>query len=248
MSRQKKGQPVIDGPSEEAVAEYLKSYPDFFERHSSLFADLTLAHETGGPATSLLERQIALLRQRNRETEEQLKDLVSVAKLNSSLVEKIHQLSLAIIAEATVAGRLKALEKSLNKDFAADRAVLVLFKSNQGMSCFQEDTFVRVLDQKDSELRPFEGFLKSKAIRCGLINSKQRIFLFGREASEADPTVTSAVMMPLGRDCKQGFLVIGSYDANHFHPGQRIDLLNRLNELVSMVLDQHPDAAQDCAS
>ena len=55
-------------------------------------------------------------------------------------------------------------------------------------------------------------------------------------------------MMPLGRDCKQGFLVIGSYDANHFHPGQRIDLLNRLNELVSMVLDQHPDAAQDCAS
>ena len=90
MSRQKKGQPVIDGPSEEAVAEYLKSYPDFFERHSSLFVDLRLAHETGGPATSLLERQIALLRQRNRETEEQLKDLVSVAKLNSSLVEKIH--------------------------------------------------------------------------------------------------------------------------------------------------------------
>ena len=248
MSRQKKGQPVIDGLSEEAVAEYLKSYPDFFKRHSSLFADLRLAHETGGPATSLLERQIALLRQRNRETEEQLKDLVAVAKLNSSLVEKIHQLSLAIIAEATVAGRLKILKKSLNKDFAADRAVLVLFKSNQGRSYFQEDTFVRVLDQKDSRLGPFEGFLKSKTTRCGPINSKQQIFLFGREANETDPTVTSAVMMPLGRDCKQGFLVIGSYDANHFHPGQRIDLLNKLSELVSMVLDQRPDAVQDRAS
>ena len=91
MSRQKKEQPVKDGPSEEAVAEYLRSYPDFFARHSSLFADLRLVHKTGGPATSLLERQIALLRQRNRETEEQLKDLVSVAKLNNSLVEKIHQ-------------------------------------------------------------------------------------------------------------------------------------------------------------
>ena len=161
---------------------------------------------------------------------------------------KIHQLSLEIIAEATVAGRLKVLKKSLNKDFAADRAVLVLFKSNQGMSYFQEDTFVRVLDQKDSRLGPFEGFLKSKTIRCGPINSKQRIFLFGREANEADPAVTSAVMMPLGKDCKRGFLVIGSYDANHFHPGQRIDLLNRLSELVSMVLDQHPDAVQDRAS
>lgn len=239
---------MIDGPSEEAVVEYLKNYPDFFERHSSLFADLRLAHEMGGPATSLIERQIALLRQRNRETEEQLKDLVSVAKLNNSLVEKIHQLSLEIIAEATVAGRLKVLKKSLNKDFAVDRAVLVLFKSNQGMSYFQEDTFVRVLDQKDSRLGPFEGFLKSKTIRCGPLNSKQRIFLFGREVNEADPAVTSAVMMSLGKDCKRGFLVIGSYDANHFHPGQRIDLLNRLSELVSMVLDQHPDAAQDRAS
>ncbi len=248
MSGRKKRQLVTDGLSEEAVAEYLKSHPDFFERHSSLFADLRLAHETGGPATSLLERQIAILRQRNRETEEQLKELVSVAKLNNSLVEKIHQLSLAMIAEATVAGRLKVLKKNLDKDFAADRAVLVLFKSNQGMSYFQDDTFLRVLDRKDSGLRHFEGFLTSKAIRCGPINSKQRIFLFGQEANEADPTVTSAAMMPLGKDCKQGFLVIGSHDANHFHPGQRIDLLNRLNELVSMVLNQQPNAVQDCAN
>lgn len=244
MSQQKNEQVPTEGVSEETISGYLRSHSDFFDRHSSLLMALKLPHETGGPAISLLERQAAILRERNGELERQFKDLLAVAKLNNVLVEKIHQLSLQMISETKFAGRLGVLEKSLTHDFKADCAVLVLFKPPREVSDAHRGPFLRVVDRKDPTLGPFASFLKSKTTRCGPMNSEQWATLF---ESEAD-TVGSAVMLPLGEKCKQGFLVIGSYDVDHFHPGMRIDLLNRLGELVSVALEQHPDAVQGRAS
>jgi uncharacterized protein YigA (DUF484 family) len=56
--------------------------------------------------------------------------------------------------------------------------------------------------------------------------------LFEREAD----SIASAAMLPLGRDTSLGFLVIGSRDAAHFHPGKRMDFLTRIGELVSIAL------------
>src|SRR5690606_2190854 len=90
MSQQKKNEAALGEPfSEEAVADYLQRRPEFFERHPTLLLRLKLPHETNGFTVSLIERQVSMLRQRNGELERQLKDLISVAKVNDSLVEKI---------------------------------------------------------------------------------------------------------------------------------------------------------------
>ena len=52
--------------TDEAIAEYLLANPDFFTRNSDLLADLQLPHSTGGAATSLIERQVSMLRGRNQ--------------------------------------------------------------------------------------------------------------------------------------------------------------------------------------
>jgi uncharacterized protein YigA (DUF484 family) len=44
-------------------------------------------------------------------------------------------------------------------------------------------------------------------------------------------------MVPIGEGAKYGFLTVGSRDANQFHPGQRVDFLKRLGELVEIALD-----------
>ena len=121
------GAPLADAVSEEPIADYLKSHPDFFERHPSLMLGLKLPHRAGGAAISLVERQVSMLRQRNAQLERQLKDLVAVAKQNDTLVEKIHQLCLKLMRAPTLAARLEQLETGLREDFAAERAVLVLF-------------------------------------------------------------------------------------------------------------------------
>jgi uncharacterized protein len=48
--------------------------------------------------------------------------------------------------------------------------------------------------------------------------------------------VSSAALVPLGADASLGFLIIGSRDPDHFHPGKRMDFLARLGELLSVAL------------
>jgi len=53
--------------SDNSVADYLQTYPDFFERNSQLLTKLRLPHVRDGASTvSLVERQVEVLRERNQ--------------------------------------------------------------------------------------------------------------------------------------------------------------------------------------
>lgn len=231
MSQRKSEATVAETFSEEDIAEYLHSHPDFFDRHSNLLMGLKLAHQPGSAAVSLVERQVAMLRQRNSELERQLKDLVAVAKDNHALVEKIHQLAVNLMEPRTGVERMEILETSLREDFLAERAVLVLFDSlPEGVPV--DDGFVKVVDRDDAGLKAFGSFLKSGRPRCGLLRGRQKHFAFGDNASE----INSAALIPLGDHTELGFIVIGSRDPDYFHPGKGMDFLSRLGELVSVAV------------
>jgi uncharacterized protein len=230
MSQQKK-EAAIEAFSEEAVAHYLQGRPDFFERHGTLLLRLKLPHETNGFTVSLIERQVSMLRQRNADLERQLKDLIAVAKVNDALIEKIHQLSVRMLGSADPAERLEQLETSLREDFGAERAALVLF-SGGSRDLGERPGFVRRIARDDPELRPFSAFIQGGRARCGPLRERQKAVLFDREAD----SIASAAMLPLGADSSVGFLVIGSRDPAHFHPGKRLDFLNRIGELISVAL------------
>lgn len=213
-----------------AITDYLTSHPDFFERHSALLLGLKLPHSAGGAAISLVERQVSMLRQRNAQLDRQLKELVAVAKQNDALVEKIHQLGLKLMRAPTLPARLAQLETSLREDFAAQRAVLVLFPEATPDSAVHEG-FVKRLAADDEAVRPFATFLRAAKPRCGPLRDRQKN-IFDRDAD----TVTSAALVPLGQDAQLGFLIIGSRDPEHFHPGKRTDFLARLGELLAVII------------
>src|SRR6185436_5879274 len=144
------GAPLTETISEDSIADYLKSHPDFFERHGTLVLGLKLPHRAGGATISLVERQVSMLRQRNAQLERQLKDLVAVAKQNDVLVEKIHQLCLKLMRAPTLLQRLERLETGLREDFAAERAVLVLFPAAPAEAV--RDGFVRRANPDDADV------------------------------------------------------------------------------------------------
>ena len=232
MSQQKSGAATTHGEEfpESAIADYLKSHPDFFERHPLILLGLKLPHRTGGSAISLVERQVSMLRQRNAQVERQFKDLVAVAKTNDALVEKIHQLGLKLMRASDLPARLEALETGLREDFGAERAVLVLF-ADKAPATAQREGFVRRLSAEDADVKPFAAFLRAAKPRCGPLRDRQK-YIFERDAD----TVSSAALVPLGADAGLGFLIIGSGDPDHFHPGKRMDFLARLGELLSVAL------------
>ena len=223
------GAPLTETLSEDSISDYLKRHPDFFERHGSLVLGLKLPHRTGGASISLVERQVSMLRQRNGQLERQLKDLVAVAKQNDALVEKIHQLCLKLMRAPNLGLRLEQLETGLREDFAAERAVLVLFPAAPEGAV--REGFVRRLGADDVDVRPFAAFLRAAKPRCGPLRDRQKN-LFDRDADE----ISSAAFVPLGPESRLGFLIIGSRDPDHFHPGKRMDFLARLGEVLAVAL------------
>ena len=231
MSQYKDEAAIEETFSEDEIAGYLHRHPDFFERHSDLLMRLKLIHQPGSAAVSLVERQVAILRQRNSELERQLKDFVAVAKDNHALVEKIHQLAVTLMEPRSGAERVEILETSLREDFLAERVVLVLFSSPLDAP-LSDGGFVKIVDRNDAGLKPFTSFLKSGQPRCGLLRGRQKAFAF--EDSKAE--INSAAFIPLGENVELGFLIIGSQDPDYFHPGKAMDFLSRLGELVTVVL------------
>ena len=222
-----------EGLSEQEVADYLRAHPGFFERHQPLLLRLKLPHESGPATVSLVERQISMLRQRNGELERQLKDLVAVAKANNQLVDNIHALAIKLLDVNDADEFLDRLETNLRENFGAERAVLMLYGDAGVFSSVDRGGFVKSVARDDASLKPFATFIKSARPRCGPLRDRQKDILFDREPE----AVVSAAMVPLGAQGHQGFLVIGSRDANHFHAGQRVDFLARLGELIGVALE-----------
>jgi uncharacterized protein YigA (DUF484 family) len=228
MSTQPKAEFVDEGLSEQAVHDFLAAHPDFFERHSTLLSSLNLPHASGG-AVSLVERQVAVLRQKELKLERRLKELIGVARENDVLASKIHELTMRLLAAGDLGSTVAAIEEALRSGFKTDQAVLLLFGDPDAFGDISAGRFFRVVQRDDEALMPFRTFLEGTSARCGRIRDSQRDFLFHRDADE----IGSAALVPLGEGSAIGFLAVGSKDSNRFHPGMSIDFLTRLGDLVA---------------
>lgn len=221
--------------SDSDVAEHLSEHPDFFERHAKLLAGLKLPHRTGGPAVSLVERQVSILRQRNNKLERKLRELVSVARANESLSAKIHNLSLALMDTHTIRAVLDGLDKSLRQEFDADQATLVLFNDEVRFSGVDSIPFVRHVSRNAAQMKAFGTFLAGARPRCGQVRDAQREFLFGVDNLH----IGSAALVPLGDGSKLGMLAIGNKDSAHFHPAMSTDFLARLGDVIGVAVSRY---------
>src|SRR5258706_15884768 len=115
-----------DSLNDSSVAEYLQTYPDFFERNSPLLIKLRLPHlREVGATVSLVERQVEVLRERNQSLERKLKELVDVARANDALADRIHRFGQPLIRVRTLPETIRACEASLREAFDAMHSGLV---------------------------------------------------------------------------------------------------------------------------
>ncbi|MEM7500821.1 MAG: DUF484 family protein [Pseudomonadota bacterium] len=231
MSTQRKPETAFDASFDNEVRDYLATNPEFFERHNELLNSLKLPHITGG-AVSLVERQVSTLRQRDLKLERRLNELMEVARRNDKLAEKIHRLSLELLAAADLESTLSACEKTLRTAFDADQTVMLLFRNPDLFENVSAGRFFRPMERTASELKSCETFLSRGRPRCGQIRDTQRDFLFGEETDE----IGSCALVPLGAKCSIGVLAIGSADEKRFHPAMSIDFIMRIGELISTAL------------
>jgi uncharacterized protein len=220
-----------DAINDASVADYLSTYPDFFERNPALLAKLRLPHmRDSGATVSLVERQVEVLRERNQTLERKLKELVDVARANDALSERVHRLTQRLFAARSLPETVGAAEASLREDFDARNSVLLLFI--EAAEALEPGRFLRYADPSGAEIKSFEPLLQSGKPRCGQIRDGQRDFLFGKDCVE----IGSVALVPLGPKGALGMLAIGANDAAHFHPGMSTEFLLRIGELLAFAL------------
>jgi len=216
-----------------SVAEYLSTYPDFFERNAPLLAKLRLPHRRDAASTvSLVERQVEVLRERNQALERKLKELLDVARANDGVAGRVHRLTQRLIRARSLGETIEALDASLREDFDARSCVLLLFLEAARPLAGTSGRFLRTANLGDPEMKTFDSLLQSGKPRCGQIRDAQRDLLFGKDCIE----VGSAALIPLGPKGAVGLLAIGASDAERFHPGMSTEFLSRIGELVTHAL------------
>jgi uncharacterized protein YigA (DUF484 family) len=234
MSKQPVGQLDEVSLDETAIADYLQGNPDFFERHATLLTKLQLPHNRGSSAISLVERQVAALRDKNEKLETRLRELIEVARGNDVLAAKIHRLACRLVRAEGANSVLEALEASLREDFGASEWLLLVPAGTASDLAQLNSRHLRIVKMGAPELKMFETLFESGRPRCGQIRDSQRDYLFGAGTVE----IGSAALVPLGSKAvgKQtglALLAIGSPDAERFHPTMSTEFLARIGDLVS---------------
>lgn len=215
--------------SEKDVEAYLNDHPAFFQDNPNLLLELKVPHSSGG-AVSLIERQVALLRDENRQLRQRIKDLVEIARENEELVNKLHTLSMSLIAADTLNKFTEILINRLSADFGASHVSVKLFKE----AFPKTESNAYLVSRNDKSVKHFENFLGQKTPVCGRFNSQQLAYLFGDKALE----VKSLALIPVLDNNAIGMFAIGSKDANHFKASMSTSLLSSLGDVASSVIKQ----------
>ena len=72
---------------ETRVIQYLQDNPELLMKYPDIFSALSIPHQTGA-ATSLVERQLKLLRDENFSLKSKIDELVGIARENEELTKK----------------------------------------------------------------------------------------------------------------------------------------------------------------
>ena len=96
MSEMSAEQQPSEQSDESRVIEYLQKNPAILMDYPDIFSSLSIPHQTEG-ATSLVERQLKLLREENQHLKSKIEELVSIARDNEELNQRFHRLALELM-------------------------------------------------------------------------------------------------------------------------------------------------------
>lgn len=198
------------------VAAYLLLNPDFLERHPQVFEALDVPHPTGG-AVSLVERQVAVLRERNRALTARLDAVIEAAHRHDDQYRKLFELATALAACRDVPALLHALSTHLRRDFGTD-ALRVLARTAPASGA--------PLLVGDFDATPFAADIERSKPRCLLPSELPTVQPY------LDAQTASAAILPLAAGTAPALLLLGSHDAERFSPELGTLLLERLAQLT----------------
>ncbi|CAB3659935.1 DUF484 family protein [Paraburkholderia rhynchosiae] len=230
------------------VAEYLLANPDFFAEHAEMLATIRLANPHGKAAVSLQERQMEMLRDKNKHLERRLAELLRYGHENDSIASKFNRWTMRVMAERDPYALPRTIANGLRDIFDVPQAALRVWDVAEP---FAQADFARHVGE---EVRIFANSLT--APYCGANTGFEAAQWLVPAVSVADESasggaapesahVTESIALLALRDPEGkeeasafGLLVMGSADARRFHEGMATDFLTQIGGLASAALSR----------
>jgi len=213
-----------------AVADYLKRNPQFFEDYADLFAGIFVPHPHGGHAIPIAERQILTLREKVSELETRMRDLIRFGGENDAIGEKVHRATLALFGASDLETTLAVLYQTLQEDFGVPQVAARLWGKVPEVSYLPE------LAATSDELREYAVQLRTPY--CGAVAPLETSTWFEPPAKSQ-----SYALLPLRTSHTFGLLALASDDPQRFVAGMGTLYLTRLSELASVATARYLPAA-----
>jgi uncharacterized protein YigA (DUF484 family) len=221
----------VDEPqiAEAEVVDFLEKHPEFFEGHEDLLLEMVLPHKKG-EAVSLVERQVSLLRKKNKETGTKLDEFVVAAGINNKIFDNCRKLVLNLIDAEDPDQFFRALENSFKKDFKCTAYSLIIFS--------ERATQINHFTSSVSEMAAKEyigGLIRAKKPTLGVLRPAEQDFLFRHQSVK----VKSAAVLSVRKNRQIALLAIGSGDANYFQPGMGTVFLGFIADTLAKLIPKH---------
>ncbi len=216
-------QPQTPQLTEKEVFDYLATHPDFLERHPRLLSHINLSHDVEG-GVSLVERQVKVLREKNRELQGRLIEMLSAAQTNEQLLGKCIRLTLCLIDCKSLEQMVNTLHDVLRREFGLKAISISL------VGRWARVNDARIYQEPDRLFKPLECEFPDNEPICGRLDKKTQELLF----SSFNGPQGSVALIPLGQHGQFGLLALLSEDPAHFSP----EMGSLFLELIAAVTTQ----------
>lgn len=214
--------------TEADVIQYLEDHPEFFIGKDTLLGDMRIPHESGS-ATSLIERQLAVHRERNVELRQRLSDLLENARRNDQLFEKSRRLVLALVNARSWIDVQAALDDSLRTDFEVDAWAMLHFTERQ-----LESPLIAI---QDSQIQHgIHRLFKGHRAVCGQLEANSIDMLLNTTDSLCKSIAAAQIR---GQD-NNGVLVVASEDPNYYRSSMDTLFLDYIADILALRLPHIP--------
>ncbi|MDP1644400.1 MAG: DUF484 family protein [Thiobacillus sp.] len=210
----------------EHIAEFLTRHPNFFNDFPTLLADLHIPHPHGTHAVSMSERQLIAMRDKVRMLENKLAELIQFGEENDGISDKLHALTLALLAAHTPQEIVAALALHLREGFAVPHHALRAWN-------LPADSVPGLSGPVPQAARDSVAAMTQPV--CGALAVSEASDWFG----EVSPHLRAFACIPLRPTpaaAPVGLLVLASEEAKRFYPGMGTLYLERLGQLVGAAL------------
>ncbi|CAB3766046.1 DUF484 family protein [Paraburkholderia solisilvae] len=248
------------------VADYLLANPEFFADHAELLATVRLANPHGKAAVSLQERQMEMLRDKNKLLERRLAELLRYGHENDSISAKFNRWTARVMAARDPYALPRTISYGLREVFDVPQTALRVWDVAEP---YLQADFTR---QVGEEVRIFAASLATPY--CGANSGFEAAQWLATTAASGEASgaveagngangangasggassagggaggdaIESISLIAL-RDPERdetgnvfGLLVMGSPDPRRFHDGMATDFLTQIGTLASAALSR----------